>query len=52
MSGKDDEDDESTLSLLDYYRPDIVPPPYCISTPTKGVFMEAVMGFCNVCEKV
>lgn len=37
---------------LDHYRSDIVPTPYRISVPTKGVFMEAVMGRCESCEKV
>ena len=40
------------ISLLDYYKPAVAVPPYRISVPTKGVFMEAIQGACDACEKV
>ncbi|MEH6442877.1 MAG: papain-like cysteine protease family protein [Oceanospirillaceae bacterium] len=39
-------------SLLDHYRPAIEPEPYRLSVPTRGVYMEAVMGQCDACEPV
>lgn len=38
-------------SLLDHYKPDIPPPPYRLSIPTRGVFSEAILGQCDSCEK-
>lgn len=49
---KDDEGGDNTQALLDHYRPDVPAPPYRISVPTRGVFMEAVMGSCDACEKI
>ena len=43
---------EQEVSLLDYYKPYTPIPPYRISVPTKGVFMEAIMGQCDACEMV
>ncbi|KAA1243719.1 hypothetical protein [Aquimarina sp. RZ0] len=40
------------ISLLDYYKPLTPIPPYRISVPTRGVFMEAVQGSCDSCEMV
>lgn len=40
------------VSLLDHYKPLTPVPPYRISAPTRGVFMEAIMGQCDSCEKV
>jgi hypothetical protein len=40
------------FSLLDHYRPVTPVPPYRISVPTRGVFMEAVKGNCDACEPV
>ncbi|KAK6501434.1 hypothetical protein TWF481_009272 [Arthrobotrys musiformis] len=39
-------------SLLDLYRPEIPPPPYRISVPSKGVYSESMMGNCDSCEKL
>lgn len=39
-------------SLLDRYRPTRKVEPYRLSVPTKGVYMEAVMGQCDACEEV
>lgn len=40
------------VSLLDHYRPLTPPPPYRVSVPSRGVFLEAVQGACDACEKV
>lgn len=40
------------VTLFDHYRPFTPVPPYRISIPSKGVFMEAVKGNCDACEKV
>jgi hypothetical protein len=40
------------VSLLEHYKPLTPPAPYRISVPTKGLFMEAVKGQCDACEKV
>ncbi|WP_047416555.1 papain-like cysteine protease family protein [Cellulophaga sp. Hel_I_12] len=40
------------ISLLDHYKPLTPVPPYRISVPTRGVFMEAVQGSCDACEMV
>lgn len=40
------------VGLLEHYKPLTPPAPYRISVPTKGLFMEAVQGQCNACEKV
>ncbi|WP_228851259.1 hypothetical protein [Aegicerativicinus sediminis] len=39
-------------SLTDYYKPLTPMPPYRISIPTRGVFMEAIQGNCDACEMV
>jgi hypothetical protein len=39
-------------SLLDQYKPLLPSPPYRLSVPTRGVYMEAVRGSCDSCEKV
>lgn len=38
--------------LLDYYKPLTPTPPYRLSVPTRGVYMEAIMGKCDACEMV
>ena len=43
---------QQEISLLDHYQPLTPVPPYRISIPTRGVFMEAVQGACDACEKV
>ncbi|MFB6456421.1 papain-like cysteine protease family protein [Chitinophaga sp. Hz27] len=43
---------EQEVTLLDHYQPLTPVPPYRISVPTRGVFMEAVQGACDACEKV
>ncbi|TDH23984.1 DUF2272 domain-containing protein [Segetibacter sp. 3557_3] len=40
------------ISLMDYYKPPTPTPPYRISVPTRGVFMEAIQGSCDACEMV
>ena len=39
-------------SLFDHYKPLTPPEPYRLSVPTRGVFMEAIQGSCDACEKV
>lgn len=46
------EDEESEVSLFDHYQPLTPPPPFRISVPSRGVFLEAVQGACDACEKV
>ncbi|WP_437371099.1 N-acetylmuramoyl-L-alanine amidase [Maribacter litoralis] len=38
--------------LLDYYKPLTPMPPYRLSVPTRGVYMEAIQGNCDACEMV
>lgn len=46
-------DDEAIhVSLFDHYRPLTPPAPFRISVPSRGVFLEAVQGACDACEKV
>jgi len=40
------------VSLFDHYRPLTPPAPFRISVPSRGVFLEAVQGACDACEKV
>jgi hypothetical protein len=40
------------VSLLDHYKPLTPTPPYRISVPSRGVFLEAVQGACDACERV
>jgi hypothetical protein len=49
-TGRDGETTE--ISLFDHYRPLTPPPPFRISVPSRGVFLEAVQGACDACEKV
>jgi hypothetical protein len=44
--------EETQPSLLDRYRPVKEVEPYRLSVPTKGVYMESVMGKCDSCEEV
>ena len=44
--------DTKKVSLLDHYQPLTPIEPYRISVPTKGIFVEAVQGACNACEKI
>jgi hypothetical protein len=46
------EDDAESPTLLDHYQPLTPAPPYRISVPTRGVFLEAVQSACDSCEKV
>ena len=39
-------------SLFDLYKPLTPVPPYRLSVPTRGVFMEAIQGSCDACEMV
>lgn len=43
---------EAQVTLLDHYKPLTPLPPYRISVPTRGVFLEAIPGVCDSCEKV
>lgn len=45
-------ENEAQGNLLDHYRPVQQIEPYRLSVPTRGVFMEAVMGHCDACEMV
>lgn len=47
-----DEDVEQEISLIDFYKPLTPIPPYRISVPTRGVFLEAIQGGCDACEMV
>lgn len=47
-----EEEAETTPTLLDHYRPLTPVPPFRISVPTQGVFVEAVQGACNACERI
>ncbi|WP_316793674.1 papain-like cysteine protease family protein [Pedobacter frigoris] len=40
------------VSLFEHYKPLTPVPPYRVSIPSKGVFLEAVQGSCDACEKV
>ena len=40
------------VSLIDHYKPASPIPPYRISVPSRGVFLEAVKSYCNACEPV
>jgi len=44
--------EEAQPSLLDHYRPVREVEPYRLSVPTRGVYMESVMGQCDACENV
>lgn len=46
------EDVQQEISLFDHYKPLTPIPPYRISVPTRGVFMEAIQGTCDACEMV
>jgi hypothetical protein len=39
-------------TLLDHYKPLTPMQPYRLSVPTRGVYLEAVQGACDACEKV
>ena len=49
---EDSNSEEVQPSLLDHYRPDREIEPYRLSVPTRGVYMESVMGQCDSCEDV
>jgi hypothetical protein len=46
------DDGQQEISLFDHYKPLTPIPPYRLSVPTRGVFMEAVQGACDACEMV
>lgn len=46
------DDNFQEISLIDYYKPLTPMPPYRLSVPTRGVFMEAIQGSCDACEMV
>lgn len=51
-----DNEQETAVSvseaLFNHYKPLTPAPPYRISVPNRGVFLEAVQGSCDACEKV
>lgn len=49
---KSDDGDETSNTLLDFYRPEIPTAPYRMSVPSKGIYSESMMGACDSCEKV
>jgi hypothetical protein len=49
---RDEHGDAEVISLLDHYKPLTPVPPYRLSVPSRGVFMEAIQGACDACEKV
>ncbi|KAH6850677.1 hypothetical protein B0I37DRAFT_428923 [Chaetomium sp. MPI-CAGE-AT-0009] len=50
--GGGDETPPPPESLLDHYKSELMPPPYRLSVPSRGVYSEAIMGQCDSCEKV
>ncbi|QNK64551.1 hypothetical protein H7F33_08760 [Pedobacter sp. PAMC26386] len=40
------------ITLFDHYKPLTPIPPYRISVPSRGVFLEAIQGVCDACEKI
>lgn len=48
----EDDGAEVETPLFEHYKPFTPVPPYRLSVPTKGVFMEAVQGSCDACELV
>lgn len=46
------EDVWKEVSLFEHYKPLTPLPPYRLSVPTRGVFMEAIQGNCDACEMV
>ena len=44
-------DEAEPVTLLDHYKPLTPVPPYRISIPSRGVFVEAVQGACDACER-
>jgi hypothetical protein len=40
------------ISLFDHYKPLTPVPPYRISVPSRGIFLEAIQGACDACEKI
>lgn len=44
--------DPGHVTLLDHYRPLTEDPPYRLSVPSRGVYLEAVKGVCDACEAV
>jgi Papain-like cysteine protease AvrRpt2/N-acetylmuramoyl-L-alanine amidase len=46
------EGEKVDVSLFEHYKPLTPVPPYRISVPSKGVFLEAVQGQCDACERV
>ncbi|KAH6868978.1 hypothetical protein B0T10DRAFT_501963 [Thelonectria olida] len=51
-SPSDGGDEIPPESLLDHYKSDLMPLPYRLSVPSRGVYSEALMGKCDSCEKV
>jgi len=52
ISEKNQDGDTVDVSLFDHYKPYTPIPPYRISVPSRGVFLEAVQGQCDACERV
>ncbi|NJO17477.1 MAG: hypothetical protein HC877_17550 [Thioploca sp.] len=43
---------EEKVTLFDHYKPLTPIPPYRVSVPSRGAFMESIQGACDACEKV
>ena len=52
IMAKNQEGEQEQVSLYDHYKPFTPIPPYRISVPTKGVYLEAIQGACDACEMV
>ena len=52
VEGDNQTPSQSELNLFEHYKPLTPTPPYRISVPTHGVYVEAVQGACDACEKV
>lgn len=49
---KNEDGEAENVTLFDHYKPLTPIPPYRISVPSRGVFLEAVQGACDACEKI
>lgn len=52
ITAKNSDGEEIEVTLFDHYKPLTPIPPYRISVPSKGVFLEAIQGACDACEKI
>lgn len=52
LTEDDGQEADAASALFEHYKPLTPVPPYRLSVPTKGVFMEAIQGSCDACEIV